>query len=72
MYARMCVLVRALPTMILNLEHLQVAVYREATLDFGGCCQLTRQWLPAFKAEKDGLIQKPLMGAAFNSVARCL
>ncbi len=45
-------------------------VYREAVPAFCRCCHLTGRWLPALWAEKQGLIEEPLTGAVFESVAR--
>ncbi len=45
-------------------------VYRGAILAFCRCCHPTGRWLPALKVEKHGLIEEPLMGAVFESVAR--
>ncbi len=45
-------------------------VYRGAVLAFCRCCHPTGRWLAALKAEKHGLIEEPLMGAVFESVAR--
>ncbi len=45
-------------------------VYREAVPAFCRCCHPTGRWLPALWAEKHGLIEEPLTGAVFESVAR--
>ncbi len=45
-------------------------VYCGAVLAFCRCCHLTGRWLAALKAEKHGLIEVPLTGAVFVSVAR--
>ncbi len=45
-------------------------VYRGAVLAFCRCCHPTGRWLAALKVEKHGLIDEPLMGAIFVSVAR--
>ncbi len=45
-------------------------IYRGAVLAFCRCCHPTGRWLAALEAEKHGLIDKPLMGAVFVSVAR--
>ncbi len=47
-----------------------VVVYRGAVLAFCRCCHLTGRWLAALKAYKHGLIDEPLTGAVFVSVAR--
>ncbi len=44
-------------------------VYRGAVLSFYRCCHPTGRWLPTLKAEKYGLIEEPLTGAIFESVA---
>ncbi len=51
------------------LDHPAV-VYRGAVLAFCRCCHPTGRWLAALKAEKHGLIEEPLTGAVFESVAR--
>ncbi len=45
-------------------------VYRGAVPTFCRCCHPTGRRLPALKAEKHGLIEEPLTGAVFESVAR--
>ncbi len=45
-------------------------VYRGAVLAFCRCCHTTGRCLAALKAEKHGLIDEPLTGAVFVSVAR--
>ncbi len=45
-------------------------VYRGAVLAFCHCCHSTGRWLAALEAEKHGLIDEPLTGAVFVSVAR--
>ncbi len=45
-------------------------VYRGAVLAFNRCCHPTGRWLPTLKAEKHGLIEEPLTGAVFVSIAR--
>ncbi len=52
-----------------RLDYLAV-VYRGAVPAFCHCCHPTGRWLPAFWAEKHGLMEKPLTGAVFESVAR--
>ncbi len=52
-----------------RLDYLAV-VYRGAVPDFRRCCHPTGRWLPALWAEKHGLIEEPLTGAVFESVAR--
>ncbi len=46
------------------------AIYCGAVPAFCRCCHSTGRWLAALKAEKHGLIEKPLTGAVFVSVAR--
>ncbi len=45
-------------------------VYRVAVPAFCRCCHPTGRWLAALKAEKHGLIEKPLTSAVLESVAR--
>ncbi len=45
-------------------------VYRGAVPAFCRCCHPTGKWLAALWAEKCGLIEQPLTGAVFESVAR--
>ncbi len=45
-------------------------VYRGAVLVLSRCCHPTGRWLPALWAKKHGLIEEPLTGAVFESVAR--
>ncbi len=45
-------------------------IYHGAVLAFCRCCHPTGRWLAALEAEKHGLIDEPLMGAVFVSVAR--
>ncbi len=45
-------------------------VYRGAVPAFCRCRHPTGRWLPALWAEKHGLIDEPLTGAVFESVAR--
>ncbi len=52
-----------------RLDYLAV-VYRGAVPAFCRCCHPTGRWLPALWAEKHGLIEEPLTGAVFESVAR--
>ncbi len=47
-----------------------VVVYCGAVPAFCRCCHPTGRRLPALKAEKHGLIEEPLTGAVFESVAR--
>ncbi len=52
-----------------RLDYLAV-VYRGAVLAFCRCCHPTGRWLAALWVEKYGLIEEPLTGAVFESVAR--
>ncbi len=45
-------------------------VYRGAVPACCRCCRPTGRWLAALWAEKHGLIEEPLTGAVFVSVAR--
>ncbi len=45
-------------------------VYRGAVPAFCRCCHLTERCLAVLKVEKHGLIEEPLTGAVFESVAR--
>ncbi len=45
-------------------------VHRGAVLAFCRCCHPTVRWLVALKEEKHDLIEKPLTGAVFESIAR--
>ncbi len=52
-----------------RLDYLAV-VYHEAVPAFCHCCHPTGRWLPTLWVQKHGLIEEPLMGAVFESVAR--
>ncbi len=79
-YMYVCVFVFNCPTLIVyyvflsienaskRLDYLAV-VYRGAVLAFCCCCHPTGRWLAALKAEKHGLIEEPLTGAVFESIA---
>ncbi len=78
MYVCMCVcvqLARADRVPRLSIENASkrldypAVVYRGAVLAFCRCCHLIGRWIAALKAEKLGLIDEPLMGAVFVSVA---
>ncbi len=71
-----CVCVFNRPTLRFSIENASkrldypVVVYRGAVPAFCRCYHLTGRWLAALWVEKHGLIEEPLTGAVFESVAR--